>query len=306
VASSKSETRSARAWALAGKQHGILARRDLLALGFSASAIRHRIAKGRLHPVTRGVYAVGWPHLTRERRWMVAVLACGPEAVLSHRSAGTLWGIAGERRGIVDLSVRRHRESRREGMHVRSRPSLPADEVTSRDGIPVTNPVRTLIDLAAELETAALERSVNEADKYDLVDPDALRAALDDRAGQPGVRPLRGLLDEHTFQLSDSELEVLFRPIAVRAGLPAPLTKVQVNGFEVDFFWPDLGLVVETDGLRYHRTSIAQTRDQIRDQTHTAAGLTALRFSHRQVKYDSRHVERVLRRTCRNLKPNRA
>lgn len=186
-------------------------------------------------------------------------------------------------------------------MRVRSRPSLPESETTSRNGIPVTAPVRTLIDLATELTATALERAVNEADKHELIGPDALRAALDDRSGQPGVKPLRELLDEHTFQLSDSELEVLFRPIAAKAGLPQPHTKVQVNGFEVDFFWPDLGLVVETDGLKYHRTSIAQTRDHIRDQTHTAAGLTALRFSHRQVKYDRQHVERVLRRTHRNL-----
>ncbi|HZK16492.1 MAG TPA: DUF559 domain-containing protein [Solirubrobacterales bacterium] len=183
---------------------------------------------------------------------------------------------------------------------------MPGDEATSRSGIPVTNPVRTLIDLATELRPTALERAVNEADKHDLVDPDALRVALGDRAGQPGVKPLRELLDEHTFQLSDSELEVLFRPVAAKAGLPPPQTKTRVNGFEVDFYWPDLGLVVETDGLKYHRTAIAQTRDHFRDQAHTAAGLTPLRFSHRQVKYDRPHVERVLRQTRRRLTSDRS
>lgn len=147
-----------------------------------------------------------------------------------------------------------------------------------------------------------LERSINEADKLDVIDADSLRRALDDYPGQPGIRPLRRILDEHTFRLSDDELERLFRPIAAAAGLPVPLTKHMVDEFEVDFFWPDLGLVVETDGWRYHRTPSAQTRDALRFQTHTAAGLTPLRFSHYQVKCEPRHVERVLAKTAANLR----
>ncbi len=133
------------------------------------------------------------------------------------------------------------------------------------------------------------------------IDPEALRSALDDRAGEPGVRPLRLLLDRRTFCLSDAELEVLFRPLAAAAGLPVSMTKVWVNGFEVDFFWPDLGLVVETDGFRYHRTASTQTKDAVRDQTHTAAGLTPLRFSHWQVKHEPAHVHQILEATRRRL-----
>jgi very-short-patch-repair endonuclease len=97
-------------------------------------------------------------------------------------------------------------------------------------------------------------------------------------------------------------LERLFQPLAAAAGLPVPLTKHTVNDFEVDFFWPDLGLVVETDGRRYHRTPSAQTRDALRFQTHTAAGLTPIRFSHYQVKYEPRHVQNILTRTAANLR----
>jgi hypothetical protein len=163
--------------------------------------------------------------------------------------------------------------------------------------------VRTLIDQATELTPNRLERMVNEADKHDVIDPEALREALEDYAGDRGVKPLRTLLDRLTFRLSDTELEVLFRPIAIEAGLPAPLTKEMVNAFEVDFYWPDLGLVVETDGWRYHRTASAQTRDALRDQTHTAAGLTPLRFSHYQVAHEPQHVLRIISRTAANLRP---
>jgi very-short-patch-repair endonuclease len=285
---------------LAAKQHGILTRRNLLDLGFSHDAIRHRVAVGRLHPVARGIYAVGWPQLNRERRWMVAVLACGESAALSHHSAAALWDI-GEERGQIEVSVRRRCEHRRAGIRARSRLSLPEDDILVVHNLPVTCPARTLLDLATELGGIALERAVNEADKRNLIDPEALRAALDGYAGEPGVKELRRLLDRHTFRLSDSDLETLFRRLLSAVGLPQPVTKARVNGFEVDFFWPDLGLVVETDGLRYHRTASSQARDRLRDQTHVAAGLTTLRFTHRQIKHESAHVRQILLRTARRL-----
>jgi predicted transcriptional regulator of viral defense system len=255
MARTKSNARSREAWTLAGRQHGIVTRTDLLGLGFTRDAIAHRIACGRLHPVAPGVYAVGWPSLDRERRWMAAVLACGEGAALSHHSAAALWGIGKERGGQIDVSVRRRCRHRRAGIRAMSRPSLPAADVAIRNRIPVTSPARTLVDLATELGETALERAVNEADKHDLIDPEALRVALRDFAGEPGVRPLRALLDRQTFSLSDSDLEILFRPIATAAGLPQPQTKAWASGYEVDFFWPQLGLAVETDGLRYHRTA---------------------------------------------------
>jgi hypothetical protein len=240
--------------------------------------------------------------LSAERRWMAAVLACGEGAALSYRSAGALWGILTEDRSRVDVSVRRPSAHRRPGIRARSRPSLPSGDVVIHNWIPVTQPRRTLLDLATELRPGDLERAINEADKRDLIDPESLREALDAFRGQPGVRALRRLLELDAFLLSDSQLEVLFRPIAEAAGLPAPRTKAVVGGFEVDFFWPDLGLIVETDGLRYHRTSSAQGRDRLRDQTHTAAGLTPLRFTHRQVKYQSGHVKQVLSSTVDRLR----
>jgi hypothetical protein len=186
-------------------------------------------------------------------------------------------------------------------LRVKGRPSIALAEIQMFDGLPVTSPVQTLIDLATELTPIETERAVNDADKRDLIDPEALRLTLNDHAGEPGVRPLREILDRLTFRLSDSDLEIYFRPIAASAGLPSPLSKQWVNGFEVDFIWPELGLVVETDGLRYHRTPSAQKRDARRDRAHLLAGLTPLRFTHYEIRYEPRRVRSDLKRAAAML-----
>lgn len=161
-------------------------------------------------------------------------------------------------------------------------------------GIPVTDPVSTLIDLATCVGLSRLERAVNEADRLDLVDPESLRQALDASPPRPGVGPLRSLLDRHTFALTDSVLERRFLRLVRVTGLPIPKTQAWVNGFRVDFHWPELGLVVETDGLHYHRTPAQQAKDQFRDQAHAKAGLTVLRFTAAQVCYEPDHVQTIL------------
>jgi very-short-patch-repair endonuclease len=273
-----------------------MSRRDLEGLGFSKMAIEHRVATGRLHLISRGVYAVGRRELTPRGRWMAAVLVCGDGAMLSHRSAAQLWGIGYEERGRIDVTVRRECRIKRSGLNVHARAKLPERSVVRRFGIPVTHPIQTLIDLATELKIMRLERAVNEADKLDLVDPEALRQSLDGYVGMPGVKPLRTMLDRHTFRLSDSDLEVCFRPLPLAAGFELPLTKHRVLGYEVDFWFPDHGLIVETDGLRYHRTASQQARMVKRDQKHTAAGLRVLRFTHWQIARAPDEVTDILRR----------
>jgi hypothetical protein len=283
---------------LAKRQHGVIARRQLLALGFSPKAIKHRVSVGRLHPVRRGVYAVGRPSLTQHGRWMAAVLTCSDGAVLSHSSAVALWRIGFEQRGLVELSLPSRSHRKVPGLRIHRRLSLGSCDITTEYGIPVTTPVQTLIDMALRLDRRQIERAVNEADKYDLVHPPELRRALDKRVGERGVAQLRQILDRRTFRLTKEELERRFLPLASKAGLPVPLTGQFVNGFEVDFHWPELGLVVETDGLRYHRTPAAQARDRLRDQAHTAAGLTQLRFTHEQVRYEPEYVRKILAQTA--------
>lgn len=209
----------ARVWRLAESQHGVVNRTQLLELGLSPDAIKHRIANARLHPVGRGVYAVGRPWLSRLGRWIAAVLSCGPDAVLSHRSAGALWEIAVEHPSRIELSVRARVRRARPGIVVHRRTVLVAAATTRHHGIPVTTPIFTLIDLAASLGPGPLERAINEADKRGLTDPESLRAALRAR----------------TFALTDSELERRFLPLARQAGLPLPETQAHVCGFRVDF-----------------------------------------------------------------------
>lgn len=230
---------------------------------------------------------------------MAAVLSCGPEAVLSHLSAAALWRIRNARTRLVHVSVPGHVKRRRTGIVLHRRAQL---DTMRRVGIPVTTPATTLIDLATLVTRRQLEAAVNEADAKDLIDPERLRSVLDLVPARPGVAVLRNLLDRKTFRLTRSDLERTFLPIARAAGLDTPLTGQIVNGFEVDFYWPDLGLVVETDSLRYHRTPAKQARDRLRDQAHIAAGLTPLRFTDDQIGHRPNYVEDTLREVAFRLR----
>jgi very-short-patch-repair endonuclease len=222
------------------------------------------------------------------------VLACGPEAVLSHASAAALWAIAALACERIEVSVPGNRCPRPAGVLVHRRSNLRRCDLARRDGIPVTSAACTLIDLAPRLRLSALEAAVNEADRLDLVDPERLRRFATCAPRRPGLPAVRAVLDRRTFALTDSELERRFRRPVRAAGLPQPLTQAWLNGFRVDFHWPDLGLVVETDALRYHRTPGRQAADRARDQVHAAAGLTCLRFTHAQVCYEPGRVASVL------------
>jgi very-short-patch-repair endonuclease len=173
--------------------------------------------------------------------------------------------------------------------------------MTTHERVPVTSPLRTLIDVAPALTARALEAAVNETDKLGLIGTDDVRAQLEHRNGTPGVRRLRDLLEGHARALTDSELERRFLRLVARAGLQAPTVGAMVSGYRADFFWPRLGLVVETDGLRYHRTPVQQARDRERDQAYSTAGLTPLRFTHAQVTREPARVVDTLRAVAARL-----
>jgi very-short-patch-repair endonuclease len=286
--------------ALVRDQHGVVTRAQLLEFGYTHDAIKHAARSGALHVVARGVYVLGRRSVSRLGGWMAAVLSCGPQAMLSHGSAMELLGVEGYEPSIIEVTVPADQVRRRPGVRVH-RCTVARRDVVTMSNIRATGPVRTLLDLANRLSAHQLERAINELDGLDLVDPTELRADLDQRPGQRGVRALRSLLDRRAFRLTDSELERMFLRLVRTAGLPGPQTQVQVNGFRVDFFWPEVGLVVETDGLRYHRTPVQQAKDRLRDQVHTQTDVTPLRFTHAQIKYEPARVRQVLVDVYRRL-----
>jgi very-short-patch-repair endonuclease len=283
---------AAAAWQLTRRQHGVVTRSQLLALGTPPETIRTRLEAGRMHRLWAGVYAVGRPDVDRLGYLKAATLACGPNARLSHRSAAELWRIGPRISGPIDVLVPATSHPRLAGirLHRRSRPG-PTRNVK---GIAVGDPVSVLIDLAAELATEEVEDAVNEADRLDLIRTHRLRPALDREPSRPGIGRLKAILDAQTFSRAANALERRFLAIVREAGLPAPETQRRLGRNRVDFFWPALGFVVETDSLRHHRTAAEQAVDLGRDQTHARAGLRSLRFSHSQVFHRPNHVREVL------------
>lgn len=281
------------AWRLARAQHDVITHAQLIELGFSPEAIRHRIRAGRLFVLWPGVYAVGRPNVTWLGRWKAATLACGPESALCSESGAALVGLRAREGSKVEVAVPPHVVRALPGIRVRRCRDL-ANHVTEVAGIPVCTTPLLLVQLSARLGRDSTEAAINRADKLDLIDPEALRTAVEALRGRPGVAQLRSILDRATFRLSDSKLERLFRPIARRAGLPQPEMGETINGYDVDFWWPTLNFVVETDGLRYHRTALTQTRDLRRDQAHDRAGTWHLRFSHAQIAFEPDYVEESL------------
>ncbi len=296
------------AWRRAELQHWVISHEQLVALGFHPQAIKRRIERGRLHRLFRGVYSVGRPDPGRLGWLMAATLAAGPDAYVSHASAAGLHRIARSPALPIHVSVPGSGGVRRRGalaVHRRDPALLAAPFVGQTHRIPVTAPGATIVDIALGLSLDELDAAVSEADKLDQITPMALRELAAANPHRPGAGRVRRALDRHTFVLSDSALERLFVPLAFRAGAGRPETRSYRNSHRVDFWFEELGLVVETDGLRYHRTPAQQSRDLRRDQDHAAAGQERLRFSHWQVKYEPGRVVEILTAVAARLRDGR-
>jgi very-short-patch-repair endonuclease len=278
--------------ALARRQHGVVARRQLRALGISDRGVAHRVAAGRLHRIHTGAYAVGHTVLGARGRWIAAVLACGPTAVLSHASAGALWDLRRSETGIVDVTVPgTGGRQRREGIRIHRARSLEG-QTDTKDGIRVTTPARTILDLAATLDRRAIERLLDRAEDLRLggaVSFDALARA---HAGHRGAHRLLAALDDHApgTTLTRSDLEELFLALCRAAGLPRPRVNRHVEGPEADFVFADQRLLVETDSWRHHKSREAFEQDRRRDALHAAAGWRTLRFTWRQIEGEPQTV----------------
>ena len=263
--------------ALADRQHGVVATSQLLELGLSHGHICYRARAGRLHRIHRGVYAVGYRKLTPHGHRMAAVLAYGPEALLSHQTAAALWGI-GQPSWKIHVTTPHPKRSRQA---IRAHTAvLHPEDVTVRDGIPLTSVARTILDLAAQLDHDRLTRLLEDADRAELADLRALERAMARRPQLRGVARLTAVLADYRGPADTrSNLERDFRALIARAGLPEPQYNVVLAGLVVDVFWPQWRLVVELDGRAYHTRNRAFERDRVRDSTLQKADLRVLRVT---------------------------
>lgn len=266
---------------LASVQHGVVSRRQLEAVGLRRGAIARRVESGRLHRLHHGVYALGHPVLTVRGHWLAAVLACGDGAVLSHASAAAAWDLRRSDASLIDVIVPVAGGRKRRGIRIHRRPDLARQDTTTLDGIPITTPTRTLIDLAPRLTHGALKRTLAQTEARRLLDDAQIADAFARRSTRSGAKRLQQALQDPT--ITRSELEDRFLALLDRERLPRPLVNHHVLHHEVDFVWPTHRLIVETDGREHHGTAEAFEHDRRRDVELTIAGYRVVRFTHRQV-----------------------
>ena len=285
--------------ALAARQHGVITYAQLARIGLSDSAIQRRLDAGRLHPLHRGVYAVGHPDVSREGRYLAAVLFAGDGACLSHRSAADLWELraSGEEETDVIVPVDRRGDAT---VRIR-RDVLDPRETMTRHGIRVTKPLRTLLDLAACVEETELERAIRQAIYRKLTTTALLAEAVQQRPGQRGTKRLRTALSHIADApgVTRSPLEDAFLPFLRKHRLPMPELNVRVEGFEVDCVWHDQKLIVELDGRDAHLQMPAFESDRARDAALLAAGWWVVRITSARMQRDGRMLARQLRAMLR-------
>lgn len=271
--------------ALAERQHGVVGRSQLLALGVGRGAIEKLLLRRSLIPLHRGVYAVGHRQLRPEGRWLAAVLAAGPRAVLSHRDAAALHQLRTAPDSIrVTVSTPAHARTIA-GVWIKARRTLTDEDRTEVSGVPVTSPARTLVDLAPMLTAAQLQSTFGEADRRGLLDVQAVERVLRRTRGRhgPGHRRARAALDAHRqagVTLLRSELEERLLDLVIEAGLPRPQLNARIGCYEVDALWPTAQVVLEMDGWANHSDRGAAAQDRAKTNRLQAAGYLVLRFMH--------------------------
>ena len=275
---------------------------QLECLGLHVKVVDKRVAAGRLHRVHQGVYSVGYRLRGRRSHLIAAALACGPEAVLSHRSAAYLHGILDDSRNRVDVIAPNRRGRCPSGIAAHRDGTLARIDRVVIDGVPCTSLARTLLDIAASEPTPTLRYAVNQAEVEGVFDLTDIVDLLKRSKGRRGVARLRLAIENHDplEQETRRELEKKLLRLFKRANLRPP----EVNGHLViddismmpDFMWREARLIVEADSRRVHGTVAAFEKDRERDQRLATAGWTVIRITWRQVVDEPERVTRTLRR----------
>jgi transcriptional regulator with AbiEi antitoxin domain of type IV toxin-antitoxin system/uncharacterized protein DUF559 len=271
--------------------------------------VHHRVEVGTLHRVHLGVYAVGNPRLTVYGRFMAAVLACGTDAVLSHRSAAELFGIRDDHGRSIDVTAPNRRGRTPCGIQAHRDGTLAPADRTSVRGIPCTTATRTLLDLAAVVPPWQLKKAISEAEVLRILDHAAVRRTIKVNPGRRGVARLRTLMDEIHPQTkrTRSEMEILFLDMCERAGLPSPEVNVTLYAggrrTKPDFLWREAGLVVEADSRRYHDTDSAFQSDREREQRLQLAGWRVSRCTWEQIEREPQRLAKTIRGLLAQAKP---
>jgi very-short-patch-repair endonuclease len=270
---------------------------QLKRLGFGRRAVDRLVAKGHLHRRYLGAYAVGHNRLTLRGHWMAAVLACGPEAVLSHRSAAALWELHPAASGPIDVTIPgRGRRGPKSPKRIRSHltRSLDPTDTTTLDGIPVTSVARTVLDFAETASRQRLRRALETGERLELIDGRALDTLMARSSGRRGLKALNEALAamNGSAPWSQSDLEDAFLSLIRESQIPDPQCNVIVEGYLVDCWWAEQRVVAEVDSFGFHKTREMFERDRKEDTVMQLAGISVLRPTQRRIEHEPQALVR--------------
>ena len=263
------------------RQNGFVTRQQLLALGLPAKAVDWRVTSGRYVAVYHGVYAEGVAREDPVGRASAGVLACGPDAALSHGSAASLWGFA--ERWTFPLEVTTKGKRTRPGILTHRCRLLTPRDITRHWAIPVTTPARTVLDVAPRLTTRQLTRLVNDALRTRDLRPAALQDVLQRNRYHPGAKLLTPFA-ENQSNPTNSDFEDEFLAFTAKYGLPTPQINVKINGRQADAYFPEHHLIVECDGWEFHKDRAAFEDDRERDAENLRHGTPTVRVTKRRLR----------------------
>ncbi len=278
---------------VATRQSGVISIEQLLALGLTYEGVRARVRRGRLIPIHRGVYAVGHTSLVPRAYLIAAMLACGPDSFLSHRTAAAVWGLREVVTRSIEVTVPSNRTGRRKGLVIhRTTSSLDRSEVRVRDGLRVSSVPRMLIELAPREKPAELDRLITQGVRNQILDVEAVGRAIAKHRRRPGVGKLARAFEEYRPKPDrKSGLERAFDALIAGTDIPDPLRNVTTeDGWELDCYWPEAKFAVELDGRPYHIAVRDQDKDKYKDAKLMVVGITVMRITGARFELDPQGV----------------